>query len=231
MLSYEMMPSADSAEALHDTLIANLQRRGGPWPGCAWDPAVLAAVRAVPRHSFVDEVSLDAAYLDQPQRIPCGQTISQPTVVAMMTQALELGGDKGCNVLEIGTGSGYHAAVVSKLARHVFSVELHRTLATRASERFRALGYDNISVHCADGHDGWPAHAPYDRVLLTAAPPALPTALVDQLVEGGILVAPIGEDGTLQRLLRHRKRRGALSTEDLGGVMFVPMRRAPPPAS
>lgn len=220
------MVSVETIEALRDNLIAILQRRGAPWPGVVWDPAVIEAIRAVPRHRFVDDVSLDAAYFDQPQRIPCGQTISQPTVVAMMTQALDLGARGECTVLEIGTGSGYHAAVVSRLARHVFSVELHQALATRAVERFGEVGYDNISVRCSDGYEGWREHAPYDRVLLTAAPPALPRALVDQLAEGGILVAPIGEDGALQRLIRYRKLGGELSTEDLGGVLFVPMRHA-----
>ena len=211
----------DASTFYRNRLADELARRGEPWPGERWDARVLGAIREVPRHAFVPGLALSVAYEDAPQPIGVGQTISQPTVVAMMTQALEL--HREARVLEIGTGSGYAAAVASRLAGHVYTIELHEVLATSAREKLSALGYPNVTVRHGDGYAGWPEHAPFDRIVLTAAPPELPLALVEQLAEGGVLVAPVGPEGGLQRLMRYRKLRGTLVHEDLGGVMFVPM--------
>jgi protein-L-isoaspartate(D-aspartate) O-methyltransferase len=139
----------------------------------------------------------------------------------MMTQALQLRGDE--RVLEIGTGSGYQAAVLSRMSKHVYSIELHAPLAAEAKERLAELGFANVEVRAGDGYAGWPEHAPFDRIILTAAPDELPKALVEQLAEGGILVAPVGPEGQVQRLLRFEKVEGKLVREDLGAVLFVPM--------
>ena len=184
------------------------------------DERVIDALRAVPRHRFYAAPSMADAYDDRPKPIGLGQTISQPTVVAMMTQALALTGAE--RVLEIGTGSGYQAAILSRLAKHVDSIEIVRPLGEAARDRLAAMGYANVSVRIGDGYQGWPEDAPFDRILLTAAPPSIPPALLAQLVEGGILVAPVGA-GRDQRLFRIRKTQGRLIEEDLGPVVFVPM--------
>ncbi len=215
-------PSDDpEARALRERLVADIARRGGPWDGAEWEPRVLDAMRAVPRHLFVPEAGLVAAYRDSPHPIGLGQTISQPTVVAIMTQALELTGRE--SVLEIGTGSGYQAAVLAVLAKRVLSIEIHEELALRSKRRLAELGYDNVTVRAGDGYAGWPEEAPFERIVLTAAPDSLPVALEQQLAEGGVLVAPVGPEGALQRLFRYRKVKGRLIREDLGGVLFVPM--------
>lgn len=179
----------------------------------------LEALRAVPRHLFAPDASVGEAYANHAFPIGHGQTISQPTVVAIMTDALRLDGSE--RVLEIGTGSGYQAAVLSRLAREVDSIEVVPELAATAAARLRALGYANVRVRAGDGHAGWPEHAPYDRIVLTAAPPELPPALVAQLRDGGILVAPVGDDE--QFLYRWTKHGGQLHRESLGAVRFVPM--------
>jgi protein-L-isoaspartate(D-aspartate) O-methyltransferase len=202
-------------------MVREIEMRGGPWEGTDWDERVLAAMREVPRHAFAPDVSVSAAYRDMPQPIGLGQTISQPTVVAMMTQALALSGEE--KVLEIGTGSGYQAAILGRLSARVFTIEIKEPLAMRAKETLARLGFDNVVVRAGDGYAGWPEEAPFDRIIVTAAPETLPQALVDQLAEGGIMVAPVGPDGGLQRLYRYRKKGGRLEKEDLGGVLFVPM--------
>jgi protein-L-isoaspartate(D-aspartate) O-methyltransferase len=175
-------------------------------------------MRDVPRHLFVDG-SIERAYRDRPLPIGWGQTISQPSIVALMSELLNLGGTE--RVLEIGTGSGYQAAVLAHLAAHVDSIEIIPALAEAARSRLKTLGFANVDVRIGDGNLGWPERAPFDRILLTAAPPSVPNRLLDQLADGGVLVAPVGpEDG--QRLVRWRKRAGAL-VEDLGRVVFVPM--------
>jgi protein-L-isoaspartate(D-aspartate) O-methyltransferase len=179
----------------------------------------LDALRAVPRHLFVPGASLGEAYANHALPIGHGQTISQPTVVAIMTDALRLDGTE--RVLEIGTGSGYQAAVLSRLVREVDSIELVPELAAQAAARLRALGYAKVQVRAGDGYAGWPERAPYDRIVLTAAPPELPPALVEQLREGGILVAPVGTDD--QFLYRWIRRDGRMERESLGAVRFVPM--------
>jgi protein-L-isoaspartate(D-aspartate) O-methyltransferase len=192
-----------------------------PWDGSrAWDPRVLAAMRAVPRHLFMPGASRRVAYADEPAPIGHGQTISQPTIVAIMSDALDLTGEE--RVLEIGTGSGYQAAVLAMLAREVHSIEIVEPLGNAAKKRLAELGYHNVHVRVGDGYLGWPEKAPFDRVILTAAPPEIPKALIDQTKEGGMLVAPVGEDGR-QRLVRWVKTAGGLKKQDLGAVRFVPM--------
>jgi protein-L-isoaspartate(D-aspartate) O-methyltransferase len=184
-------------------------------------PHVLAALRTVPRHRFVPGVPLGEAYGDHPVPIGHGATISQPTVVGLMSEALELSG--GERVLEIGTGSGYQAAVLCRLAREVETVEVVPELGARASRILSEMGCTNVRVHVGDGWRGHPEGAPYDRIVVTAAPDRLPEALVEQLAEGGLLVVPVGPQSTDQRLERFWKKDGKLDMEDLGAVRFVPM--------
>ncbi len=181
---------------------------------------VLDAMRSVPRHLFVPLESRHSAYMDGPLSIGQGQTISQPYIVALMTEALELRGHE--RVLEIGTGSGYQAAILSQLASHVYTVERIPELASRAQDLFRQLGYDNISMHVGDGTLGWLEHAPYEAIIITAAAPEIPRPLTDQLAEGGRLVAPIGGSWS-QSLVRVRKQRGHLRRQELTSVAFVPL--------
>ncbi|MFO0555010.1 MAG: protein-L-isoaspartate(D-aspartate) O-methyltransferase [Polyangiaceae bacterium] len=215
------MPNSEDARARREALVRGIARRSAPWPGRAWDPGVLQAMRDVPRHVFAPELDLESAYADIPQGIGHGQTISQPTVVALMTQALEL--SPTTRVLEIGTGSGYQAAVLSRLAKHVYSIEVVPALARSARQHLASLGITNVEVREGDGYAGWPEAAPFDRIVLTAAPEKIPEPLFEQLADGGLLVAPVGPEHALQRLLRARKSGGLVRYDDLGGVMFVPM--------
>jgi protein-L-isoaspartate(D-aspartate) O-methyltransferase len=186
------------------------------------DPAVLEALRAVPREAFLPEDLREFAYSDTPLPIAEGQTISQPYVVALMTAALEL--SPGDRVLEIGTGSGYGAAVLSRVAAEVYTVERHEALAERARETLGSLGFTNVHVLHGDGTLGWPEHAPYDGISVTAGGPSVPRALVEQLAGDGRLVIPVGDETSHQRLLRLRRRPdGGLAREDLGAVRFVPL--------
>jgi protein-L-isoaspartate(D-aspartate) O-methyltransferase len=186
--------------------------------GSVRDPRVLKAVETVPRHLFVPGEPVDIAYEDRPLPIGHGQTISQPTVVAMMSEALDLHGSE--RVLEIGTGSGYQAAILTMLAKEVYSIEVVEPLAKEAGARLKELGY-SVNVRAGDGYRGWPEAAPFDRIIVTAAPPEIPKALLDQLAEGGVLVAPVGQG--VQQLVRIRKEHGELHREHLGLVVFVPM--------
>jgi protein-L-isoaspartate(D-aspartate) O-methyltransferase len=204
------------ARELREGLITSLLAHGDLHPG-----RVANAMRSVPRHAFVADSPLEAAYADVPLPIGFRQTISQPTVVAIMTEALELSGRE--RVLEIGTGSGYQAAILGVLSREVFSVEIVAELAERASRQLAALGYLNVHVRSGDGYLGWPALAPFDRIVVTAAPPNVPQTLLDQLAEGGVLVAPVGPNPYEQELLRYRKSGGRFLVDDLGPVAFVPM--------
>ncbi|WP_272428404.1 protein-L-isoaspartate(D-aspartate) O-methyltransferase [Polyangium jinanense] len=212
----------DTAEArtLREDLVREI-RRSPPWSGATWDGRVLGALQATPRHLFVPDAPIALAYEDRPQPIGHGQTISQPTVVAIMTNALELRGTE--RVLEIGTGSGYQAAVLALLSRRVFTIELVAPLGEVARERLEKLGYSNVEVRIGDGYAGWPEQAPFDRILITAAPPEIPRALLDQLAEGGILVAPVGGEDEPQELVRLTKRSGRIAKENLALVRFVPM--------
>ncbi len=186
---------------------------------------VLEAMAKVPRHAFVPESMAARAYHDVPLPIGHDQTVSQPFIVALMTEALQLGG--GERVLEIGTGSGYQAAVLSSLAREVYTVEILPSLGEEARTRLARLGYQNVHVLVGDGYQGWPEQAPFDRVLVTAAPPEVPKALFDQLAVGGVLVAPIGEWYSGQRLKRYVKTAAGVEETDLGAVRFVPMVHEP----
>jgi protein-L-isoaspartate(D-aspartate) O-methyltransferase len=186
------------------------------------DPAVLAAMGSVPREAFLPSEMAEFAYEDAPLPISEGQTISQPYIVALMTAALELGPYD--RVLEVGTGSGYAAAILGRVAREVYTIERHAPLAETAAERLRALGYDNVHVLQGDGTLGWPAHAPYDAIVVTAGGPDVPPALLEQLAPGGRLVIPVGEDRSLQQLVRIRRQTdGTLHREELGDVRFVPL--------
>jgi protein-L-isoaspartate(D-aspartate) O-methyltransferase len=182
---------------------------------------VLQAMREVPRHQFVPEEMQEWAYSDSPLPIGLDQTISQPYIVALMTQLAEP--RSGDRALEIGTGSGYQAAVLSRLVSQVFTIEIVAPLAARAEATLRQLGYDNVSVRAGDGYAGWAEAGPFEIILITAAAPRLPEPLVKQLAEGGRLVAPMGEPGSIQELVLYRKRAGRLQSRQVIPVRFVPM--------
>ena len=205
--------SADSVGRME--FLLTLRRRG------IADAAVLRALDEVPREEFVAADYGDAAYADQALPIACGQTISQPYLVAYMTEQLVVGPEH--HVLEVGTGSGYQAAVLSRLARDVVTVERYRTLAEAARARFEKLGYRNITVVLGDGLAGVAEHAPYDRILVTAAAESLPQPLTEELVEGGVMVLPLGPHGDAQRLVKLTKTAGAIEREELIWVRFVPL--------
>ena len=184
------------------------------------DPRVLAAVSHVPRHELVPEDVRVYAYEDRPLPIGYGQTISQPYVVAYMTEQLRLRGDE--RVLEVGTGSGYQAAVLAELAREVFSIEIVEALGERARADLARLGYRNVKIRVGDGYRGWPEQAPFDAIIVTAAPGHVPQPLIDQLAVGGRLVLPVG--GFDQELLRIERDEDGIHEERLIDVRFVPMR-------
>ena len=188
------------------------------------DEAVIEAMRTVPRHEFVTDQYLAQAYENHPLPIGHGQTISQPYIVALMTEAAEV--EAGDKVLEIGTGSGYQAAVLAELADHVYTMEIIGPLKERAEATLAELGYENVSVRHGDGYFGWPEEAPFDAIVVTAAPDHIPQPLVEQLAEGGHMLVPVGPVGGYQTLWRVTKGDdGGVRTEDLGGVRFVPLTR------
>ena len=213
-------PEPSEARTRREALVASLEGAG-----YVSSPRVLAALRQVPRHRFVPDASLADAYGDWPLPIGAGQTISQPAVVAEMTEALDP--RPGQRVLEIGTGSGYQAAVLSALAGEVYTIEIVPELGERAAKRLRELGYANVHVRVGDGYRGWPEHAPFARIIVTAAPPEIPQALLDQLADDGVLVAPVGEEQATQWLVRVRRKGRELTQEHLDWVRFVPMVRGP----
>jgi len=186
------------------------------------DKRVLDAFRKVPRHIFVPDSDIGRAYGDFPLPIGQGQTISQPYMVAVMTQLLKLEGDE--KVLEVGTGSGYQAAILAELCREVYTIELLPELAENAERRLDSLGYGNIHVRAGDGYLGWPEAAPFDAVIITCAPEKLPQPLVEQLKVGGRLVVPIGPQEHAQTLTVYTKTDTGLVTDYEGGCYFVPMR-------
>jgi protein-L-isoaspartate(D-aspartate) O-methyltransferase len=195
-----------------ETFVDHLKRQG------IRDPAVLRAMGAVPREEFVGVHLREFAYDDSPLPIEEGQTISQPYIVALMTEALRLSAED--RVLEVGTGSGYAAAVLAEIAREVYSVERHRSLAHQAAQRLARLGYRNVEVLCGDGTLGWPEHAPYDAIVVAAAGPDAPRALIEQLAIGGRLVIPTGPTTRAQNLLRvTRVAEDLVEIEELGAVV------------
>lgn len=185
------------------------------------DGSVLAAMAKVPREAFVPDSLRDSAYQDNPLPIGAGQTISQPYIVALMAEAAELGG--GERVLEVGTGSGYGAAVLAELAGEVWTIERHAELVEGARGVLERLGYANVHVVEGDGSVGYPAAAPYDAIVVTAGAPQVPATLLDQLADGGRLIMPVGPSTYDQQLMRVRRAGDRLPSESLGGVRFVPL--------
>jgi protein-L-isoaspartate(D-aspartate) O-methyltransferase len=203
--------------------IADMARETAGETGHArFSDAVMEAMRKVPRHRFVDPTQAGSAYRNHPLPIGRGQTISQPYIVALTTHLVAP--QKHHRVLEIGTGSGYQAAVLAELVSHVYTVEIIETLGREAEKRLQTLGYGNVSVRIGDGHAGWPEHAPYDSIVVTAAASHLPPALVEQLKPGGRMVIPIGSQSrTQQFILVEKAADGSLSQRPVLPVMFVPM--------
>lgn len=196
-------------------LLMRLRREG------VTDTRVLSAIESIPREVFVDERFRDQAYEDTALPIDSGQTISQPTVVAWMTWALQVG-DR-MKVLEIGTGSGYQAAILSKLCRRLYTVERHKDLLRQAEKRFEELRLRNVTTRAGDGSKGWPEVAPFDRIIVTAAAGEVPKALLEQLAIGGVMVIPVGEQGNEQILLRIQRTEDGFDTQHLMNVRFVPL--------
>jgi protein-L-isoaspartate(D-aspartate) O-methyltransferase len=195
--------------------LLSLRRRG------ICDPAVLRAMDEVPREHFVNPENLDLAYADHAMPIACGQTISQPYIVAYMTEQLSV--EPHHRVLEVGTGSGYQAAVLSRIAREVVSIERYRTLADAARVRLETLGYNNVQVVLGDGFVGMPDYAPFARIVVTAAAEQVPDALIEQLADDGVMVLPLGPHAGAQSLVKLTKNKDAVSQETLIAVRFVPL--------
>ena len=205
----------DTPETRMARLILSLRSQG------VTDPQVLGAVEKVPRELFVPDLFQERSWEDSALPIACGQTISQPFIVGLMTQALNL--EPRSRVLEIGTGSGYQTAVLSRLARFVYSVERYRTLLAEAEARLKLLQTTNVFTRFGDGGEGWPEQAPFDRILVTAAAPGEPKTLLSQLKPNGVLVAPVGR-GPVQKLLRYAADgKGGFAAEILCEVRFVPL--------
>lgn len=197
------------------SLIMQLRKHG------IHDTRVLRAMELVPREMFVEEAFIDQAYADSALPIACGQTISQPYIVAYMTQSLGL--EPSDTVLEIGTGSGYQAAVLSHLCRQVFTIERYKELQKSALKQFEKLGITNVTTIIGDGWIGWPPQAPYDRIIVTAAAPEAPTALLEQLKTGGRMIIPLGETRETQHLVQIDKTDDGLVHKELLPVRFVPL--------
>lgn len=205
----------DKADAARMEFLLTLRQRG------IADKAVLRAMDEVRRERYVGDNFSRDAYADQALPICCGQTISQPYVVAYMTEQLRLAPDH--RVLEVGTGSGYQAAVLSRLAREVFTIERYRTLAETARARLAADGYDNVTVIVGDGFAGLPERAPFDRIIVTAASEIVPRSLLDQLADGGIMIIPVGPQDGVQHIVKVTKSQKDVTQEKLIPVRFVPM--------
>jgi protein-L-isoaspartate(D-aspartate) O-methyltransferase len=208
-------PTPADANIGHMKFLLDLRKRG------IMDAAVLRAMEEVPREKFVMPEHMRAAYADRAMPIACGQTISQPYVVAYMTEQLEVGPQH--HVLEVGAGSGYQAAILSRLAAKVTTIERYRTLADAARIRLKALHYDNVDVLAGDGMAGAPERAPFDRIMVTAAAAEVPQALVDQLAVGGIMVLPLGPQDDHQSLVKLTRTEAGVTRTELIGVRFVPL--------
>ena len=187
------------------------------------DTAVLGAMRRVPRHRFVPQELLEHAYADRPLPIDHDQTISQPYIVGLMTELLALKRDH--RVLEIGTGSGYQAAVLAEIVDSIWTIEILEPLATSALQRLQSLGYGRVNVRCGDGYAGWPEHAPFDRIIVTAAAEEIPNPLLEQLKDGGKMVIPVGAAFSIQNLILVEKRDGRIIKQNIAAVRFVPLVR------
>ncbi len=208
----------DHAEARRTMVREHLQARD------ISDPQVLEVMGRVPRHEFVPAILRSRAYADHALPIAEGQTISQPYIVALMTQLAEIEEDHA--VLEVGTGSGYQSAILAEMVREVHTIEIIPELAESAQAKLLALGYENVHVKTGDGYLGWAEHAPYDAILVTAAAPEVPPPLVAQLALGGILVIPVGPQSQVQKLLRIEKAKdGTTTTKEIIPVVFVPLVR------
>lgn len=205
----------DAMEGERAALVRTLRSEG------VTDERVLAAIGRVPRHAMIPAELRDVAYENRPLPIGYEQTISQPYVVAVMTELAEL--EPPCRVLEVGTGSGYQAAVLAELGCEVFTIEIVEPLADTARAVLAELGYTRVHVRAGDGYRGWPEHAPFDAVIITAAPPSIPEPLIEQLRVGGTLVAPIGPEGRTQRLVAVRRTESGLERRSVMPVLFVPM--------
>ncbi len=203
-------------DSQHIQFIMDLRRRG------ITDSRVLAALERTPREDFLSPEFRHNAYKDCALPLSCGQTLSQPSLVALMTEALKP--DDRCKILEIGTGSGFQTAVLSRLARRVYTIERYSTLLRQAEKRFHDMGLNNIVTRLGDGREGWEEQAPFDRILLTAATPRRPDTLLKQLKNpGGILIAPVGPDNNPQLLMRYRYEGEILHEDCLEKVRFVPL--------
>jgi len=220
------MTDGDPFKDKRDRLLRELEQDAKDtafWTGRkAFSAGTMAAMAAVPRHEFVREGDEAVAYVNRPQAIGHGQTISQPYIVALMTDLLELQGQE--KVLEIGTGSGYQAAVLSKVVARVYTVEIVEALGRQAEKRLKRLGYDNVSVRIGDGYKGWPEEAPFDAIMVTAAPERIPEDLIHQLRPGGRMIVPIGRAHDRQTLtLVAKAADGKVTVESVLPVAFVPM--------
>lgn len=214
-------------EALLDEIAFDFAQTSDRTGVSALDPQVIAALRATPREAYVPAEQKALAYRNAPLPLGYGQTISQPYIVALMTQLMRPRASD--TLLEIGAGSGYQAAVLARLVRQVVSVEIIPALATAARDRWRAFGLANIALHCADGTLGWPAAAPYDGIIVTACARQVPPALIEQLKAGGRLLIPLGEPYGYQELtLIEKSADGALSSRSMLAVAFVPLTRSRP---
>jgi len=213
-----IIPQADKYEIRRIRMVETQIRNRG-----VTNPEVLNAMKEVPRHLFIPEEYIDEAYNDYPLPIGYGQTISQPFIVAYMTEAVQPTGKK--RALEIGTGSGYQAAVLAEIVDRVYTIEIVPELAKESAERLTNMGYDNIICKYGDGYQGWQEYAPFDIIVVTAAPEKIPEPLIDQLAEGGRLIIPVGAAEAVQELVQVTKRNGKTETRRLSFVRFVPFRR------
>ena len=212
----------DAKQRLLIEIVAEVRETARYTGRAALNPRVMAAMAAAPREAFVPPVYAEEAYVNAPLPIGCGQTISQPYIVALMTDLLDADADD--TVLEVGCGSGYQAAVLARLVKYVYSMEIVEVLADQARERLRRLGCANVEVRCGDGYSGWPAHAPFDAIIVTAAAPWIPPALIEQLKPGGRLVIPIGQPFSAQELVVVEKDAdGAIRQRSVLPVAFVPL--------
>jgi protein-L-isoaspartate(D-aspartate) O-methyltransferase len=205
----------DSRDEKLMQLMLNLRQAG------VTNQRVLEAIEKTPREIFVERAFRERAFEDRPLPISCGQTISQPAIVGMMLQALDV--TPRCKVLEIGAGSGYVCAILSKLARRVYGIERHRPLALEARERIAQLGLGNVTIRSGDGTKGWPEQAPFDRILVSAAADDTPANLLEQLRPGGIMVLPVGQTDEVQQLIKIEKTENGPSYSELCDVLFVPL--------